>query len=59
MAPQRAFSVTDPTIRHVGISKLREVPETEDTFVIRDNNTPLAVLLRYEQFLGMQQSWHQ
>jgi hypothetical protein len=55
-----AFPVIDPTIRHVGVSKLREMnatalKETDDTFVIQDNNTPLAVLLTYEKFLIMQQ----
>lgn len=54
------YPVIDPTIKHVGVSKLRELnaatlKETEDTFVIQDNNTPLAVLLRYEKFLIMQQ----
>jgi PHD/YefM family antitoxin component YafN of YafNO toxin-antitoxin module len=54
------FPVIDPSIKHVGVSKLREfsaavLKETEDTFVIQDNNTPLAVLLNYEKFLGMQQ----
>jgi PHD/YefM family antitoxin component YafN of YafNO toxin-antitoxin module len=54
------YPVIDPTIKHVGVSKLRELnaaklKETEDTFVIQDNNTPLAVLLSYEKFLIMQQ----
>lgn len=57
---QPAYPVIDPTIKHVGVSKLRELnaatlKDTEDTFVIQDNNTPLAVLLRYEKFLVMQQ----
>ena len=60
MGLQLAFPVIDPTIKHVGVTKLRELnaatlKETEDTFVIQDNNTPLAVLLRYEKFLSMQQ----
>jgi PHD/YefM family antitoxin component YafN of YafNO toxin-antitoxin module len=60
MGLQLAFPVIDPTIKHVGVSKLRELNaatlrETQDTFVIQDNNTPLAVLLRYEKFLSMQQ----
>src|ERR1700687_3331185 len=55
-----AYPVIDPTIRHVGVSKLRAMnatalKETEDTFVIQDNNTPLAVLLTYEKLLIMQQ----
>jgi PHD/YefM family antitoxin component YafN of YafNO toxin-antitoxin module len=54
------YPVIDPTIKHVGVSKLRELnvatlKETEDTFVIQDNNTPLAVLLSYEKFLIMQE----
>lgn len=55
-----SYPVIDPTIKHVGVSKLRELnatklKETGDTFVIQDNNTPLAVLLSYEKFLIMQQ----
>jgi predicted transcriptional regulator len=55
-----AYPVIDPTIKHVGVSKLREfnataLRETEDTFVIQDNHAPLAVLLTYEKFLVMQQ----
>src|SRR5579859_2816196 len=55
-----AYPVIDPTIKHVGVSKLRELNatalrETDDTFVIQDNNTPLAVLLTYEKFLIIQQ----
>jgi PHD/YefM family antitoxin component YafN of YafNO toxin-antitoxin module len=54
------YPVIDPSIKHVGVSKLRELnatalKETDDTFVIQDNNTPLAVLLSYEKFLNMQQ----
>jgi hypothetical protein len=29
--------------------------ETEDTYVIQENEVPLAVLLRYERFLIMQE----
>jgi PHD/YefM family antitoxin component YafN of YafNO toxin-antitoxin module len=50
----------DTSIKHVGVSKLRELnaaklKDTQDTFVIQDSNTPLAVLVRYEKFLSMQQ----
>jgi PHD/YefM family antitoxin component YafN of YafNO toxin-antitoxin module len=53
------FPVIDPSIKHVGVSKLRELNAaklraTQDTFVIQDNNTPLAVLLTYDKFLTMQ-----
>jgi hypothetical protein len=54
------YPVIDPSIKHVGVSKLRELnasalKETEDTFVIQDNNTPLSVLLTWDKFLSMQQ----
>lgn len=50
----------DPSIRHVGVSKLRELNvaklrESEETLVIQDNDQPLAVLVTYQKFLEMQQ----
>jgi PHD/YefM family antitoxin component YafN of YafNO toxin-antitoxin module len=54
----------DPNVRHVGVSKLRELnasklkelgKEGEPTLVIQDNDTPLAVLLSYDKFLMMQE----
>ncbi|HEY7218990.1 MAG TPA: hypothetical protein VH985_11440 [Candidatus Binatia bacterium] len=50
----------DPQVQHVGVSKLRSLNATnlstlDKTLVIQDNDTPLAVLLTYEQFLQMQQ----
>jgi hypothetical protein len=57
------FSATvpfiDPNVQHVGISKLRALnvstlSNLDKTLVIQDNDTPLAVLLTYEQFLSMQ-----
>jgi len=55
-----AIPVIDPNVKHVGVSKLRDfnaskLKETEDTYVIQENEVPLAVLLRYEKFLIMQQ----
>ncbi|HJT71835.1 MAG TPA: hypothetical protein VJ731_16670 [Terriglobales bacterium] len=57
-----AFPFVNPTIRHVGVSKLRELnasklrESSEETLVIQDSNdNPLAVLLSYEQFLIIQQ----
>ncbi|MGB0035819.1 MAG: hypothetical protein WBP79_10130 [Candidatus Acidiferrales bacterium] len=52
--------VIDPNVRHVGVSKLREwnaakLKENVLTFVIQDNDQPLAVLLTYEKFMEMQQ----
>jgi hypothetical protein len=49
----------DPNVEHVGVSRLRTLNATNlrhfnKTLVIQDNNTPLAVLLTYEQFLLMQ-----
>jgi PHD/YefM family antitoxin component YafN of YafNO toxin-antitoxin module len=49
----------DPNVEHVGVSKLRSLNaktlrNNDKTFVIQDNNTPLAVLLTYDQFQMMQ-----
>lgn len=49
----------DPTVKHVGVSKLRglnadKLRETTDTLVIQENDQPLAVLLTYDKFLAMQ-----
>jgi hypothetical protein len=49
----------DPNVKYVGVSKLRglnsdKLRETTDTFVIQDNDQPLAVLLTYDKFLAMQ-----
>ena len=44
----------------VGISRLRalnvtQLRELDKTLVIQDNDKPLAVLLKYEHFLAMQE----
>lgn len=49
----------DPNVEHVGVSKLRTLSgkrlrSFEKTLVIQENDTPLAVLLNYRQFLNMQ-----
>lgn len=49
----------DPHISDIGVSQLRklnatDLRKTEKTLVVRDNNVPLAVVLKYEQFLVMQ-----
>jgi PHD/YefM family antitoxin component YafN of YafNO toxin-antitoxin module len=54
----------DPDVEHVGVSRLRKLNATNlrhssKTLVIQDNDTPLAVLLAYEQFLFMQQKIEQ
>jgi len=50
----------DPSVQHVGISRLRalnvtQLRELDKTLVIQDNDKPLAVLLKYEHFLAMQE----
>jgi predicted transcriptional regulator len=55
-----SMPVIDPTIKYVGVSKLRELnatklKETTDTFVLQDNDQPLAVLVSYRTFMEMQQ----
>jgi len=55
-----AMPLIDPSVKHVGVSKLRELNvaklrSTEDTLVIQDNDQPLAVLLTYQKFLEIQQ----
>jgi len=47
-------------VQHVGISKLRalnvaQLRALDKTLVIQDNDKPLAVLLKYEHFLAMQE----
>lgn len=56
-----AIPIIDPNVRHVGVSKLRELnastlkEKTEQTLVIQENDKPLAVLLSYEKFLIIQE----
>jgi hypothetical protein len=50
----------DPSVQHVGISKLRalnvtQLRDLDKTLVIQDNDKPLAVLLKYEHFMAMQE----
>jgi hypothetical protein len=49
----------DPNVEHVGVSKLRtlnasNLSRVSKMLVIQDNDTPLAVLLNYDQFLTIQ-----
>jgi hypothetical protein len=53
------FPTIDPRIEYVGASKLRtlntgNLGKLKKMLVIQDNDTPLAVLLNYEQYLIMQ-----
>ncbi len=56
----KAVPYIDPDVDHVGVSTLRtmnaaSLRESTKTLVIRDNNTPVAVLLAYDSFLSMQE----
>jgi hypothetical protein len=49
----------DQNVEHVGTTRLRELNSAKlrsntKTLVIQENDTPLAVLLNYEQYLIMQ-----
>jgi hypothetical protein len=55
-----AIPYLDPSVLHVGISKLRALNVTQlraldKTLVIQDNDKPLAVLLKYEHFMAIQE----
>ncbi|HUL33818.1 MAG TPA: hypothetical protein VL128_08040 [Candidatus Eisenbacteria bacterium] len=57
---QVSIPYLDPTVQHVGISKLRalnvnQLRALDKTWVIQDNDKPLAVLLKYEHFIAMQE----
>ena len=52
------FPVIRPEIRHIGVSKLRQLSatalrETADTLIMY-NDKPLAVLMKYGRFLDVQ-----
>ena len=54
-----AIPFIDQNVEHVGTTKLRELNSAKlksnrKTLVIQENDTPLAVLLNYEQYLLMQ-----
>lgn len=51
----------DPSVQHVGISRLRafnvsQLNTLEKTLVIQDNDRPLAVLVKYSNFMAMQEA---
>lgn len=63
MPLQENIPFIDPRVEHVGVSKLRTLNATnlskvKNTLVIQDNDTPLAVLLGYEQYLIIQNKLH-
>jgi hypothetical protein len=50
----------DPSVQHVGISRLRafnvsQLAELDKTLVVQDNDKPLAVLVKYSNFMAMQE----
>src|SRR5256885_16758279 len=57
------MAVLNPDVKYVGISKLRDLnankltqlKETKETLVFQDNDKPVAVLLSYDNYLGIQQ----
>jgi hypothetical protein len=54
-----SIPLLDPSVRYVGVSKLRDLNATklkqfEETFVFQDNDNPVAVLLSYEKYLAIQ-----
>ncbi len=54
----------DPQVKYVGVSKLRELnaaklrENAEYTYVLQDNETPVAVLLSYDMYLSIQEQIH-
>ena len=66
-ANQVSIPYLDPSVQHVGISRLRALNVTQldgldKTLVIQDNDRPLAVLIRYRNFMAMQEGpvkWEQ
>ncbi len=59
-ANQVSIPYLDPSVQHVGVTKLRamnieQLRDLDKTLVIQDNDKPLAVLLRYEQFMAIQE----
>jgi PHD/YefM family antitoxin component YafN of YafNO toxin-antitoxin module len=55
-----AIPVIDPDVKYVGISKLRDLNASklkhsqETTYVLQENDQPLAVLLSFEKYLIIQ-----
>jgi len=50
----------DPNVKYLGVSKLRKLSASslkasDHTYVIQENDTPLAVLVSYEKFLILQE----
>lgn len=59
-ANQVEIPYLDPNVQHVGISRLRalnvsQLDSLDKTLVVQDNDRPLAVLIRYRNFMAMQE----
>ncbi len=59
-ANQVSLPYIDPSVQHVGVTRLRslnvaQLKELDKTLVIQDNDKPLAVLLRFDHFMAMQE----
>lgn len=56
-----ALPKIDPAVKYVGVSKLRDLnasklkDDQETTYVLQENDQPLAVLLSYERYLIIQE----
>lgn len=56
-----ALPKLDPAVKYVGVSKLRDLnasklkDDQQTTYVLQDNDQPLAVLLSYERYLIIQE----
>ncbi len=63
-AASYVFPDISPHVKFVGVSKLRDLnasrlrEQTEDTFVIQENDTPLSVLLSYKRYQEMREEFH-
>jgi len=64
MAATCAFPEINPHVKYVGVSKLRDLnatklrEQTDDTFVIQENDIPLSVLLSYKRYLEMREEFN-
>ena len=57
--PDRHIPFLDPLVKHVGTSKLREFNSAAlrgltETYVVQDNDEPIAVVIPYQRYLAMQ-----
>lgn len=59
-----AFVDINPNVKHVGVSKLRDLNATrlkeqaDDTLVIQENDVPLSVLFSYKKYMEMREEFN-